>query len=72
MAGLFEQIVADYLTWKGYLTKLNVNYRKADGKQSGSDIDVLAVHGMNHTVIVGDCKSWQMGFSGDWMVREDI
>ena len=68
MADLFEQIVADYLTGKGYLTKLNVNYRKADGKQSGSDIDVLAVHGKDHTVIVGDCKSWQAGFSGDWML----
>lgn len=68
MVDLFEQIVADYLTGKGYLTKLNVNYRKADGKQSGSDIDVLAIHGKDHTVIVGDCKSWQVGFSGDWML----
>ena len=68
MAEFFEQIVADYLTEKGYLTKLNVNYRKADGKQSGSDIDVLALHRKQHSVIVGDCKSWQMGFSGDWML----
>ena len=68
MTDLFEQIVADYLTGKGYLTKLNVNYRKADGKQSGSDIDVLAIHGKDHSVIVGDCKSWQAGFSGDWML----
>ena len=35
MADLFEQIVADYLTEEGYLTKLNVNYRKADGKGPG-------------------------------------
>ena len=68
MAEFFEQIVADYLTEKGYLTKLNVNYRKADGRQSGSDIDVLALHQKQHSVIVGDCKSWQMGFSGDWML----
>lgn len=67
MAEFFEQIVADYLTGKGYLTKLNVNYRKADGKQSGSDIDVLALHQKQHSVIVGDCKSWQKGFSGDWV-----
>lgn len=71
MAECFEQIVADYLTEKGYLTKLNVNYRKADGKQSGSDIDVLALHQKQHSVIVGDCKSWQMGFSGDWMLTSD-
>ena len=68
MAEFFEQIVADYLTEKGYLTKLNVNYRKADGKQSGSDIDVLALHQKQHSVIVGDCKSWQVGFSGDWIL----
>ena len=37
MADFFEQVVADYLTEKGYVTKLNVNYRKPDGKQSGSD-----------------------------------
>ena len=42
MADLFEQLVADHLTEEGYLCKMNVNYRKADGKQSGSDIDVLA------------------------------
>ena len=65
MADLFEQIVADYLTGKGYLTKLNVNYRKADGKQTGSDIDVLAFHPTKRKVIVGDCKSWQWGFAGD-------
>ena len=71
MADLFEQIVADYLTEKGYLTKLNVNYRKADGRQSGSDIDVLALNGKDQTVIVGDCKSWQMGFSGDQMLTSN-
>jgi hypothetical protein len=68
MADLFEQIVADYLTEKGYLTKLNVKYRKEDDKGSDSDIDVLAVHGRDHTVVVGDCKSWQYGFAGDWML----
>ena len=71
MAEFFEQIVADYLTEKGYVTKLNVNYRKADGKQSGSDIDVLALHQKQHSVIVGDCKSWQAGFSGDWMLNHN-
>ncbi len=71
MADFFEQIVADYLTEKGYVTKLNVNYRKPDGKQSGSDIDVLALHGKDHKVVVGDCKSWQAGFSGDWMLDLD-
>jgi len=67
MADLFEQLVADYLTEDGYMTRLNVNYRKADGKQSGSDIDVLALHRRDHNVIVGDCKSWQDGFWADWM-----
>ena len=69
MADLFEQLVADYLTEQGYLCKTNVNYRKADGKQSGSDIDVLALRQMPpHDVIVGDCKSWAYGFSGDWVL----
>ena len=68
MADLFEQLVADYLTEEGYLTRLNVNYRKADGKQSGSYIDVLALHRKDHRVIVGDCKSWQDGFWADWML----
>lgn len=68
MANLFEQIVADYLTGQGYLTKLNVNYRKADGKQTGSDIDVLAFHPMDRKVIVGDCKGVSWGLWGDWMV----
>ncbi|MBI4201648.1 MAG: hypothetical protein HY532_00850 [Chloroflexi bacterium] len=68
MANLFEQIVADYLTEKGYLTKLNVNYRKKDGRQTGSDIDVLAFHPITKAVIVGDCKSGNWGFSGDWLL----
>ncbi|MDA1348689.1 MAG: hypothetical protein O3A47_07465 [Chloroflexi bacterium] len=69
MADLFEQFVSDYLTENGYLTKLNVGYCKADGKGSNSDIDVLAMHGKNQDVIVGDCKSWQGGFSGDWILE---
>ena len=68
MADLFEQIVSDYLTEKGYLTKLNVNYRRADGWQSGSDIDVLALHKLDYNVVVGECKSWQGGISGDKML----
>ncbi|MCH7705552.1 MAG: hypothetical protein IIB33_00700 [Chloroflexi bacterium] len=72
MAEFFEQLVADYLTGKGYITKLNVNYRKADGKGSGSDIDVLALHGQTHEVIVGDCKAWQGGVWGDWMLDRTV
>ena len=71
MADLFEQIVADYLTERGYLTKLNVNYRKYDGKGSGSDIDVLALHQKSHKVIVGECKSWQSGINFDWMITSE-
>ena len=72
MADLFEQLVSDYLTEEGYLTRLSVNYRKADGKQTGSDIDVLARRMRPpHDIIVGDCKSWQEGFWADWMLTGD-
>lgn len=71
MADLFEQLVADYLTEKGYLCMLNVPYRKADGKQSASDIDVLARNRKPpFDVIVADCKSWADGFWGDWLVDD--
>ena len=71
MPDLFEQLVGDYLTEKGYLCKFNVNYRKIDGKQTGSDIDVLAKRQKApHDVIVGDCKSWVGGFWGDWLLKE--
>ena len=67
MPDLFEQLVGDYLTAKGYLCKFNVNYRKADGRQSGSDIDVLAKRLKRpHDVVVGDCKSWVDGVWTDW------
>ena len=72
MANLFEQIVADYLTGAGYLTKLNVNYRKEDGGQTGSDIDVLAFHPTTKKVVVGECQAGAEGFSGNWLVRRDI
>ena len=71
MPDLFEQLVGDYLTEKGYLCKFNVNYRKADRKQTGSDIDVLAKRQKPpHDIIVGDCKSWGEGLWGDWMLKE--
>ena len=73
MPDLFEQLVGDYLTAKGYVCKFNVNYRKADGKQSGSDIDVLAIRQKRpHDIIVGDCKSWVAGVWPDWMTTEPI
>ena len=71
MPDLFEQLVGDYLTEKGYLCKFNVNYRKADNKQTGSDIDVLARRQKRpHKILVGDCKSWGEGLWGDWMLQE--
>ena len=73
MPDLFEQLVGDYLTAKGYLCRYNVNYRKLDNRQSGSDIDVLAVlQRPPHDVIVGDCKSWVDGVWPDWMAAQPI
>ena len=72
MADLFEQLIADYLTDDGYLCELNVNYRKADGKGSYSDIDVLALRKRPpHDVIVADCKSWGAGLWGDWLLDDE-
>ena len=71
MPDLFEQLVGDYLAEDGYLCKFNVNYRKADNKQTGSDIDVLARRQKRpHKILVGDCKSWGEGLWGDWMLQE--
>ena len=69
MPDLFEQLVGDYLTGKGYLCNFNVSYRKADGRGAGSDIDVLAMRQPPpHDVIVGECKSWEVGVRGQRMV----
>jgi hypothetical protein len=37
-------------------------------RQTGSDINVLAIHEKDHNVIVGDCKGVSWGFSGDWLL----
>jgi len=70
---ILEQLVDDYLQFKGYFTKHNIKFRpdashkhfvsKQDSNHS--DIDVIGInprlHGI-HRVCAVSCKSWQAGF----------
>jgi hypothetical protein len=71
---ILEQIVDDYLQFKGYFTTHNVRFKPdpahpdfiADLDRVPSDVDVVALH-PTHTgperVLVVTCKSWQAGFN---------
>jgi hypothetical protein len=70
---VLEQIVDDYLKFKGYFTIHNVGFRPRGDHPDyvvaqdsvRSDVDVVAYHPQKHgveRVIVVSCKAWQAGF----------
>lgn len=71
---VLEQIVDDYLQFKGYFTTHNVRFRPspehsdyvADLDRVTSDVDVVGYHpglaGLDRVMVV-TCKSWQAGFN---------
>jgi len=78
---VLEQIVDDYLNFRGYFTTHNVRFRpdpKSPGYESQqdsvhSDVDVVAYHPRKRgtdRVMVVSCKAWQGGFSADAKLAE--
>jgi hypothetical protein len=78
---VLEQIVDDYLNFKGYFTTHNVPFHPErthpdyDLKQDSvpSDIDVLGIHPKKRgpdRVIVVTCKSWQGGFHSERLLEQ--
>ncbi len=77
---ILEQLVCDYFETKGYFTQCNVKFKPVasdegyEPKQHGvhSDIDVLGynpkLNGKDRVIAVS-CKSWQEGFSPDWVIN---
>jgi hypothetical protein len=71
---VLEQIVDDYLQFKGYFTTHNIRFKPDQGHQEyapdldrvPSDVDVVALHptaeGVERVVVVS-CKSYQSGFN---------
>jgi hypothetical protein len=71
---VLEQIVDDYLQFKGYFTTHNVRFKphsdhpdwEGDQDRVPSDVDVVGLHPQRsdaERVIVVTCKSWQTGFN---------
>ena len=71
---VLEQIVDDYLQFKGYFTIHNVRFKPYHGHEDyvpdqdrvSSDVDVVGYRPIgptNDRVIVVSCKSWQTGFN---------
>lgn len=71
---ILEQLVDDYLQFKGYFTRTNVKFRPRKDHpdfdrltdSNHSDIDVLGFHPQlsgPDAVWAVSCKSWQAGFS---------
>lgn len=71
---VLEQIVDDYLQFKGYFTTHNLRFKprpdhelfEGDQDRVPSDVDVVGLHPRRtdpERVIVVTCKSWQTGFS---------
>lgn len=71
---VLEQIVDDYLQFKGYFTTHNVRFKprsdhpewEGDQDRVSSDVDVVGLHPRRsdtERVIVVTCKSWQTGFN---------
>ena len=71
---VLEQIVDDYLQFKGYFTTHNVRFKPdpahddyvPDLDRVPSDVDVVALHPSRtdmEKVVVVSCKSWQTGFN---------
>lgn len=79
---VLEQVVDDYLKFKGYFTTHNVTFRprsdhpKYVGTQDSvrSDVDVVGYHprrsGLDRVMVVS-CKAWQGGFdrARSWVTR---
>lgn len=72
---MLEQIVDNYLQFRGYFTTHNVRFRprrdhpEYEGNQDSvsSDVDVVGFHPKLSTpdrVVVVSCKAWQGGFDG--------
>src|SRR4051794_99830 len=78
---VLEQIVDDYLKFRGFFTAHNVpfgpdkNGRDYDSKRDSvpSDIDVIAVHpkkrGVGRVMVV-NCKAWQTGFDATAILEQ--
>ncbi len=78
---VLEQIVDDYLQFKGYFTTHNVRFRPRadhpvfDSRQDSvsSDVDVVGYHptkaGVDRVVVV-TCKAWQVGFDATAKLAE--
>ena len=78
---VLEQIVDDYLQFRGYFTTHNVRFRPRPdhpdyvGNQDAvaSDVDVVGIHprrsGADRVVVV-TCKAWQVGFDATAKLAE--
>jgi hypothetical protein len=77
---VLEQIVDDYLKFRGYFTVHNVSFRpdgahpeyEAAKDRVPSDVDVVGFHPRLNgpeRVHVVSCKSWQSGFDADYWLR---
>jgi len=78
---VLEQVVDDYLNFKGYLTTHNVRFgprrehRDYDSPKDSvrSDVDVVGYHprrrGVDRVIVVS-CKAWQRGFRADAKLAE--
>jgi len=78
---VLEQVVDDYLKFKGYFTTHNVRFRPAPDHPDyrvaddsvPSDVDVVGYHpkkeGLDRVVVVS-CKSWQGGFNATAKLAE--
>lgn len=78
---VLEQIVDDYLKFKGYFTIHNVGFRPsvdhpdyiASHDSVRSDVDVVGYHPRKHgidRVFVVSCKAWQAGFDATGKLAE--
>lgn len=78
---VMEQIVDDYLQFRGYFTTHNVRFKPdprhpdyvASQDRVPSDVDVVALHPQKQgiaRVIVVSCKSWQVGFNAGRKLAE--
>lgn len=78
---VLEQIVDDYLKFKGYFTVHNVSFRPRKDHPDyvraqdavPSDVDVVGYHPRrsgNDRVLVVSCKAWQAGFDASGRLAE--
>jgi hypothetical protein len=77
---VLEQVVDDYLKFRGYFTVHNVSFRpnaadpeyEANKDRVPSDVDVVGFHPLRggiDKVVVVSCKSWQTGFDADYWLE---